>query len=68
MELDLYNRQKQTATEFWKSYFAKFQRPVADREPPKTQQAPLFVEAAQPLYFPERRRSGLRRNTSLRIG
>ena len=68
MELDLCNRQKQTATEFWKSYFAKFQRPVADHEPSETQQAPLFSEAAQPLYFPERRVSGLRRNADLRIG
>ena len=68
MELDLCNRHKQTATEFWKSYFAKFRRSVADHEPSETQQAALFAEAAQPLYFPERRVSGLRRNAGLRIG
>jgi len=65
---ELYNKQKQTVAEFWKAYFAKFQRRVEDHEPSETLQAPLFTDAPGPLHFPERRVSGLRRSTSLRAG
>jgi hypothetical protein len=68
MESDFYSRQKQIATEFWKSYFAKFQRRIEEHEVSETLSAPLSSLAEQPLQFPERRRSGLRRNTNLRAG
>lgn len=66
MEPDLYNKQKQTAAEFWKAYFAKFQRQVEEHEPSETMPAPLSSEPVQPLHTPERRVSGLRRNSNLR--
>jgi hypothetical protein len=68
MEPDLYSRQKQTAAEFWKSYFAKFRRRVEEHEVSETAPALLSSESAPSVYFPERRLSGLRRNTTLRAG
>ena len=64
MESDFYTHQKQAATAFWKSYFAKFQRHIEDHEVSETAPAPLTGDVPQP--FPERRVSGLRRSTSLR--
>ena len=68
MEPDFYNRQKQLAAAFWKSYFAKFQRRIEEHEVSETIPAPLAEMSAQTLEFPERRRSGLRRNANLRAG
>ncbi|NVO05296.1 MAG: hypothetical protein HXX19_04820 [Rhodoferax sp.] len=66
MEADFLNRQKQIAAAFWKSYFAQFQRRIADDEVSETLPAPLSVMSEQPLHFPERRRSGLRHGSDLR--
>jgi hypothetical protein len=54
MEQDLLNRQKERASAFWKSYFAKFRRRVEDHEQSQTQAAGL--SATPPLPFPDRRR------------
>jgi hypothetical protein len=61
MEPDLFSRRKQTAAEFWKAYFAKFQRRVEENEVSVTLPATLLSEATHPTRFPERRLSGLRR-------
>jgi hypothetical protein len=59
MALHFGDRQKQIAAAFWKSYFAKFQRPITDHEVSETAPAPLSGEA--PLQLVERRRPGTRR-------
>jgi hypothetical protein len=65
---NLYSRQKQMATEFWKSYFAKFQRRIEEHEVSETAPAPLSDDAPPPMQFPDRRISGLRRNPNVRSG
>ncbi len=62
MESDLHSKQKQTAAEFWKSYFAKFRRHVEDHEESETRPAPLSATPVPALHFPERRRLGLWRS------
>jgi hypothetical protein len=63
---NLYSRQKQMAAAFWRSYFAKFQRRIEAHEVSETAPAPLSEGAAAPAQFPDRRISGLRRNSNLR--
>lgn len=57
------SRQKQNAKAFWKSYFAQFRRRVGDHERSETAPAPL---SAEPLPFPDRRRTQLKRHSLLR--
>lgn len=56
MEQDLLNRQKERASAFWKSYFAKFRRRVEDHEQSQTQPAGLSATPEASLPFPDRRR------------
>ena len=62
MEPDLHSKPKQTASEFWKSYFSKFRRQVQDHEESETGPAPLSAASGPALHFPERRRLGLWRS------
>ena len=62
---------KQTASEFWKSYFALFRRRVEDHEVSETGPAPLSADSSSPasnpvslLPFPDRRRSRAQRSNT----
>lgn len=70
MDSDLHAKQKQTAAEFWKSYFALFRRRVEDHEVSETAPAALSAEhapvAVEHLTFPDRRRSRDQRLSELR--
>lgn len=70
MESDLHTKQKQTASEFWKSYFALFRRRVEDHEVSETSPAALNAshdpEPVRLLPFPDRRRSRAQRQGNLR--
>jgi hypothetical protein len=64
--------QKQSATAFWRSYFAKFRRRVGERELSETGPAPLSETPEQAdgseaaLPFPDRRRKQVPRHRLLR--
>jgi hypothetical protein len=58
--------QKQSASAFWKAYFAKFRRRVEDHEVSETGSVVLSAEPLTPLPFPDRRRSRLQRHSLLR--
>jgi hypothetical protein len=66
MKRDLQTQQQQTAAEFWKSYFAKFRRPVEDHEVSQTGNAPLSSSDASAYLPAERRRPGARRGILFR--
>ena len=70
MESNLDTKQKQTAAEFWKSYFALFRRRVEDHEVSETAPATLSAghdpEPVRLLPFPDRRRSRAQRQNNLR--
>ncbi len=63
---------KQSASAFWKAYFAKFRRRVEDHEASETGAAALSAtpaapsEPTTPLPFPDRRRARLQRHSLLR--
>lgn len=60
MEQNLQTRQRQTAAEFWKCYFAKFRRPIEDDEESQTGNAPLSAAEGSAAPATERRRPGSR--------
>jgi hypothetical protein len=60
MALNFETRQKQTAAEFWKSYFGKFRRPIEDHEVSETGNAPLSSTDAPVYLVSDRRRPGAR--------
>jgi hypothetical protein len=66
MAMNIGARQKQLAAEFWKSYFAKFRRPVGDHEVSETGNAPLSANDEPVLLQVERRRIGPRLGIHLR--
>jgi hypothetical protein len=63
MEHDIFTRQKERASAFWKAYFAKFRRRVEDNEQSETRPALLSATPASPLPFPDRRRPRAQRFT-----
>ena len=66
MALNFETRQKQTAAEFWKSYFGKFRRQVGDQEESQTGSASLSMGTDSVSMLVERRRSGTRPGAHLR--
>jgi hypothetical protein len=66
MAMDFETRQKQTAAEFWKSYFRKFRRQVGEQEESQTGGAPLSISAAPVSFLVDRRRIGPRLGAHLR--
>lgn len=60
MALNFGDRQKQIASEFWKSYFAKFRRQIGDQEVSQTGNAPLCANDEPVAIRVERRRTGPR--------
>jgi hypothetical protein len=70
MDSEFYAKQKQTAADFWKSYFALFRRRVEDHEMSETTPAALTADHApvpvELLPFPDRRRSRAQRLSALR--
>jgi hypothetical protein len=66
MENDQITLQKQSASEFWKAYFAKFRRRVGDHEQSETGSAALSSNAVTNLPFPDRRRTRTQRHSLLR--
>ena len=66
MERDPTAPLKQTASEFWKAYFAKFRRRVEDHETSETGSAALSTASVNTLPFPDRRRPRSPRHSLLR--
>lgn len=62
MEPDAPTQPKQTTAEFWKSYFAKFRRPVGDHEASETTAAPLMEEPSGRRSSGETRRARRQKN------
>jgi hypothetical protein len=66
MAMNIGARQRQLAAEFWKSYFAKFRRPIGDQEVSETGNAPLSASDEPVSLLVERRRKGPRLGVHLR--
>ncbi|RFO95912.1 hypothetical protein DIC66_15895 [Rhodoferax lacus] len=66
MEQEPFNQPKQSASEFWKAYFAKFRRRVGDHEQSETGSAALSSNTVTNLPFPDRRRPRSQRHSLLR--
>ena len=66
MERDTHTQPKQTPSEFWKAYFAKFRRRVEDHESSETGSAALSTSSVTTLPFPDRRRPRSQRHSLLR--
>jgi len=61
MAHDLQSPQKQSTSEFWRAYFAKFRRRVEDHETSETAPAPLSEMRERPAQPPARNETRPRR-------
>jgi hypothetical protein len=57
MAADTHQQKSQTTAEFWKAYFRKFSRRIADHEPSETSRAPLSADTPASLPGKERRKT-----------
>ncbi len=57
MPAETHHHKTQSTAEFWKAYFRKFSRRIADHEPSETSRAPLSADTPAPMQGKERRKT-----------